>query len=175
MRWPNDPQNDVNDFYARVGQATQVGIGAMGSGGTAGIALGADVTLYRLSANELKTDDTFRSSQNIVAQTGGANMVNIGLTGLGAGLVFGSAADTNLYRSAANELKTDDAFYAAGNITTEGVCGFNTGVQWRTAGLEQLTVGAAGASAAPPATPTKYLKVRDSAGTTLVIPAYAAA
>ncbi len=42
-------------------------------------------------------------------------------------------------------------------------------------GNEQTTVGAAGGASAPPATPTKYLKVKDSAGTTLVIPAYAAA
>jgi len=39
---------------------------------------------------------------------------------------------------------------------------------------EQTTVGAAGAASAPPATPTKYLKFRDSAGTVLVVPAYAA-
>lgn len=38
----------------------------------------------------------------------------------------------------------------------------------------QTTVGAAGAASALPATPTKYLKVVDNAGTTLVIPAYAA-
>lgn len=43
------------------------------------------------------------------------------------------------------------------------------------AGKEQTTVGAAGGASALPATPTKYLKVKDSAGTTLVIPAYAAA
>ena len=42
------------------------------------------------------------------------------------------------------------------------------------AGNEQLTVGAAGAASAPPATPTKYLKIKDSAGTTLVVPCYAA-
>jgi len=30
------------------------------------------------------------------------------------------ADDTNLYRGAANQLKTDDAFYAVGNITTDG-------------------------------------------------------
>jgi hypothetical protein len=30
------------------------------------------------------------------------------------------AVDTNLYRSGANILKTDDAFYAVGNITTDG-------------------------------------------------------
>lgn len=47
--------------------------------------------------------------------------------------------------------------------------------RWNAAGIEQTTVGTAGGASAPPATPTKYLKVVDSAGTTLVIPAYAAA
>lgn len=42
-------------------------------------------------------------------------------------------------------------------------------------GNEQTTVGAAGGASALPATPTKYLKVVDSTGATLVIPAYAAA
>lgn len=42
------------------------------------------------------------------------------------------------------------------------------------AGNEQTSVGAAGGGSALPATPTKYVKFVDSAGTTLVIPAYAA-
>jgi hypothetical protein len=42
------------------------------------------------------------------------------------------------------------------------------------AGNEQTTVGAAGGASALPATPTKYIKIKNSAGTTLVIPAYAA-
>ncbi len=46
--------------------------------------------------------------------------------------------------------------------------------QWVAAGNQQATVGAAGGASALPATPTKYLKVVDSAGTTLVVPAYAA-
>ena len=46
--------------------------------------------------------------------------------------------------------------------------------RWDAAGNQQTTVGAAGGASALPATPTKYLKVVDSAGTTLVIPAYAA-
>jgi hypothetical protein len=50
----------------------------------------------------------------------------------------------------------------------------NNGPKWASATLAQTTVGAAGAASALPATPTKYLKVVDSAGTTLVIPAYAA-
>ncbi len=43
------------------------------------------------------------------------------------------------------------------------------------AGKEQTTVGAAGGASALPITPTKFLQVKDSGGTTLVIPAYAAA
>jgi hypothetical protein len=41
--------------------------------------------------------------------------------------------------------------------------------------LRQTTVGAAGAAAAPPATPVTYIKIKTAAGTALVIPAYAAA
>lgn len=43
------------------------------------------------------------------------------------------------------------------------------------AAQSQTTVGAAGLASALPSAPTKYFKVIDSAGTTLVIPAYAAA
>lgn len=46
--------------------------------------------------------------------------------------------------------------------------------KWSDAGMIQTTVGAAGAASALPASPSKYLKVVDSAGTTYVIPAYAA-
>lgn len=52
---------------------------------------------------------------------------------------------------------------------------FNTGLRWGAAALEQATVGAAGAAAPLPTTPSKYLKVQDSTGTVYVIPAYAAA
>jgi hypothetical protein len=45
--------------------------------------------------------------------------------------------------------------------------------RWVAAGNQQTTVGAAGGASALPATPTKYLKVKDSAGTVLVVPAYA--
>lgn len=46
--------------------------------------------------------------------------------------------------------------------------------RWTATANQQTTVGAAGGASALPATPTKYLKVKDSAGTTLVVPAYAA-
>lgn len=51
----------------------------------------------------------------------------------------------------------------------------NAGLHRWVAGNEQTAVGAAGAAAALPAAPTKYLKVVDSTGATLVVPAYAAA
>lgn len=60
---------------------------------------------------------------------------------------------------------------AAAVVFSVDVNGF---LKWA-AGKEQTTVGAAGAASALPATPTKYLQVKDSAGTTYVIPAYAAA
>lgn len=47
--------------------------------------------------------------------------------------------------------------------------------QWIAASNVQTTVGTAGPAAAPPATPSKYLKVVGDDGTTYVIPAYAAA
>lgn len=50
----------------------------------------------------------------------------------------------------------------------------STGFRWNDATMEQTTIGAAGGASALPATPTKFLKVRDSANTLLVIPAYAA-
>lgn len=46
--------------------------------------------------------------------------------------------------------------------------------QWVAAANQQTTVGAAGGASALPATPSKYLKVVDSAGTTFVVPCYAA-
>jgi hypothetical protein len=73
-------------------------------------------------------------------------------------LLFGPSGsqDTNLYRSAANELATDDI------------------VRFNVAGTFQTTVGAAGGGSALPATPTKYLKIKDDSGTLFVVPCYAA-
>lgn len=62
----------------------------------------------------------------------------------------------------------DNGFNVVFDITAAGL------PKWSFASNQQTTVGAAGAGSALPATPTKYLKVVDSAGTTLVIPAYAA-
>jgi hypothetical protein len=249
-----------------------------------GITIGGDANLYRSAANTLKTDDSIivgvalETVGYLYAQRGSAFEVTIGEWPAGKpGIGFGTALDTNLYRSAADTLKTDDNFHmntvasseaaprtfgfadiganqmarfqfgdawnsiqsgydkkvqltsywgteirgsrqtgAALAYITGGATNPNLSVinekdviallvkghstltadlqQWQTsagavltsvtsagllkwdlAGNQQTTVGAAGAASALPATPTKYLKVVDSAGTTLVIPAYAAA
>lgn len=49
------------------------------------------------------------------------------------------------------------------------------GLRYLDAANEQTTIGAAGTAAALPAAPTKYLRVVDSAGNILAIPAYASA
>lgn len=44
--------------------------------------------------------------------------------------------------------------------------------EWRSSANVQTTVGAAGGASALPATPAKYLKVKDDAGNTYVVPVY---
>lgn len=78
----------------------------------------ADTSIYRSAADTVKTDDTLRAALNIVARDAAAGQVTVGIgTGIGsgteAGLLLGSAGDTNLYRFAADTLKTDDALFAA--------------------------------------------------------------
>lgn len=56
------------------------------------------------------------STDEVIANSGGANtQIRTVGTGLG-GINFGSGQDTNIYRSAANTLKTDDAFEVAGEL-----------------------------------------------------------
>lgn len=85
----------------------------------------------------------------------GSSFVNASVTRLGsfistAGFIFQNSAGTSFWSFDSN------------------------GPKWASATLIQTTVGAAGAAAALPASPSKYLKVVDSTGTTYVIPAFAA-
>lgn len=89
----------------------------------------ADTNLYRGAANLLLTDDDFGVALDMTARRGGSAQVNIGARGPAseAGITFGSALDTNLYRSAANVLKTDDAFQSAGLRANSGHIEASTG------------------------------------------------
>lgn len=107
------------------------------------------------------------ATASLAAKIGTAVQVIVGdIDGL-ASIAFGSASDWALQRTG-----NDEATVKAGDTLRLGNGSF---FHWGNAANEQATVGAAGAAAALPATPTKFLKVKDSAGTTLVIPAYAAA
>ena len=95
---------------------------ALTSTGTdTGITLGGDSEIYRSGANIISTNSALSSSSYTVSYNASGNQVAMGRTAggvPGAGITFGSAQDTNIYRSAADTLKTDDAFnVAGGNIT----------------------------------------------------------
>lgn len=86
----------------------------------AGLTIGGDTNLYRAGANYLGTDDAFSVTRAFVDQDGvgvlvsGDNNYRIAMRS-GGKLDFGpgnAATDTNLYRSAADTLKTDDTFLA---------------------------------------------------------------
>lgn len=97
---------------------------------TSGITIGGDVNLYRSAANKLRTDDTLdlvnqitftRSSASDINQLSLVSGDSVGRLSIladgkhewGAGGV--ESRDTNLYRSAADTLKTDDSLFIAGN------------------------------------------------------------
>lgn len=184
--------------------ASTMKIGAAGPASEAGIAFSFtgsfDTNLYRSAANVLKTDDTLHVGTDAYIRQGATTQVGLGAVGPSgqAGVTFNSVtdsttsiyragpsqinvtgevvfantiyvsstADVNLYRAAANVLGTDDSFKINGSTSR---------IQFGHADHAQTTVGAAGGASAPPATPTKYFKVKDSGGTEYVIPAYAAA
>lgn len=80
------------------------------TGSTGGLVLGGDTNLYRAAAGTLKTDNSLRAGSLLRANDGLSTQVSIGAVGPASesGMVLGSANDTNLYRSAADTLKTDD-------------------------------------------------------------------
>ena len=107
------------------------------SSSTNGILFGSgdanyDTNLYRSATDTLKTDDNFVVAANTTL--GDANTDQTVIRGIAKiadssatnGILFGSGDanyDTNLYRSAANTLRTDDAFIAGGGLTIAGDLG----------------------------------------------------
>lgn len=94
-------------------------------------AAASDVVLYREAANTLRTDDQFRN-----VRTNGTDPTYIGQRSADSGarwyitadgvISWGDGAgaiDTNLYRSAANVITTDDSLVVAGNLTVSGING----------------------------------------------------
>lgn len=85
------------------------------------------------------------------------------------GIAFGTTRDVNLYRSAANTLKTDDAFVATGGLTT-GIA--SALVRSNIAMNNGAGAGAGTLTNAPAAgDPTKWIPIDDN-GTTRYVPAW---
>jgi len=103
--------------YANAGGgANEVNIGWNGSAIDAGVLFGGDTNLYRSAAGVLRTDGDFLASHNIRSWAGGAGEIYLGGSTGQATIYFGSAYDTNLYRSAAGDLKTDGRFLGVGDV-----------------------------------------------------------
>jgi len=79
-----------------------------------------DTNLYRRSAAIVGTDSAFQAGGSLAARLGASSQVALGDIGGGlAGLTFGSANDTNLYRPAAGYLRTDTNFQAGKGIDVD--------------------------------------------------------
>lgn len=122
--------NAYGDSYSQISlNLNQAGAGLPGLKLGAGGASPPDITLYRVASGpKLKTDNYLvvgnqvQGLTDVVAWTGDASrQVTIGAGGGGSTpqIVFGTTGDTNLYRSAADTLKTDDSFEAL-KVTVSG-------------------------------------------------------
>ena len=91
--------------------------------GTFGISFGSasnNANLYRTSNNLLRTDDSFLvgGSLTVNSDVVVAGSLNLSSTAGTFGISFGSASNNaNLYRSAADTLKTDDGLIVSGSLT----------------------------------------------------------
>jgi hypothetical protein len=86
-------------------------------GPTGGVLLAGDTNLHSPSANVLMTDDQFQATGDLRAREASAQRVVVGAVGANAGVLLGATGDVNLYRSAADTLRTDDAFVVGGALT----------------------------------------------------------
>lgn len=126
MGFPQPAPTGANPFTA-----DGVKIGTVGPSSKAGMTMDTDTNIYRSSANVLATDDFLsvgdgiNVTNQVRARVGAASQTSIGGVGPGgeAAVTFGSAEDTNLYRSAADTLKTDDKFQAPRVLIGDGTVG----------------------------------------------------
>ncbi|MFA9270730.1 MAG: beta strand repeat-containing protein [Baekduiaceae bacterium] len=132
----------------------------------------AGTVLASVSAGGTLSATGITSLASAAIVTGGAVLagtVRVGATPYAsAGEIRLTAGNSIRWRNNANNADLALTMNAGDYLVSDVMLGW-------VAGNEQTTVGAAGAATALPAQPTKYLKIKDSAGTTLVVPAYAAA
>jgi len=89
------------------------------AGTTAGkIVWAADTNLYRAAVNTVKTDGHLQAVGELYARLGQGEQLKLGQSSVSgaATISFGNAADTNLYRSAAGDLRTDGVFRTGSHL-----------------------------------------------------------
>ncbi len=104
----------TGNMAAQWGLAGQVWSGAVGPSSEAAIKFGSagDTYIYRSAASTLKLNGTFSTGASIFADDVVAvNQGDHTPSGGSGKIFFGSAWDTNIYRSTTNTLKTDGNFF----------------------------------------------------------------
>src|SRR5215831_931118 len=107
------------DNNLAVGVGMYVGNGSQSTDAAHGIKFGSagDTNLYRSAAGVLKTDGNLQAAGTYVAgNVIGAGEVLIGAVGPSSQSAVLFHSDTNLYRSAAGDLKTDGRFLGVGDV-----------------------------------------------------------
>ena len=114
------PVTDVNGKMLNVASLNGDGRIDWGVGGT------NDTNLYRSGAGVLKTDGALSANGDVLAHAGGEGQVRLMDYGFGgAGITFGAAQDTNLYRVVAGQVRTDGALGVGKEIYVDALGGGN--------------------------------------------------
>lgn len=146
---------------AKPGSATLFRIDPNGTGGFGGLVGGATFYANNNNATGATVAAAFKAHP---AQTAALTQwLNSG------GVALSYVASNGEFRSVNSKFAVRNAADTANMFSVSAA-----GPKWDDVSIQQVTVGAAGGATALPAAPTKYLKVQDSTGATLVIPAYAA-
>jgi microcystin-dependent protein len=173
-------QGDTNNRFSIDDSGKQL----WGPGNTVG-----DTNLYRSAVDTLKTDDNFIAVGDVTAAKGrfggstgdavfigddvklvdvnGANTLGIqGVQNAANGIiVFGSGLDTNLYRSSANLLRTDDTFQCASLLVDDNT-NFPNAVGWNS-NASTITTFNTSSTSYVSVTGAAVTIVKQKAGTTL--------
>lgn len=137
--------NDTNLYRSAVGRlstdgelfiAKSVVVDATNVGGKLYFGSATDTDLYRSAANTLKTDGKIIAANDIgglsdvYARQGVSSQVVLAPVSGNAGILFGSSFDTNLFRTGADTLKTDDQLIVGGQLFMRTTAGFGAAAIW---------------------------------------------
>ena len=115
-------------------------------------AAGPNRGFIRYDNNDAYVEFGIQGAEEVILTNEGGLVLSKGTdrATIGAGIKFGSSLDTNLYRSAANTLKTDDGFHAVLGIGIDGggPLGAGLNMETSTAGNYQIILRNTNAGAA---------------------------